>query len=78
MNTARSNPDSVSTVNSTPEAPTSDRTIRWTPAERATSWWSKPWCTRYAIARSLYSEANTLRMAASTLSMPLMLRNVSC
>ena len=30
------------------------------------------------MARSLYSDAKTLRIAARMLSMPLMLRNVSC
>ena len=46
MNTASVNPDSVSMVNITPEAPTSERTIRCTPAESATSAWVKPWWTR--------------------------------
>jgi hypothetical protein len=45
-NTASVNPDSVSMVNITPDAPTSDRTIRCTPADNATWSWSNPWCTR--------------------------------
>ena len=53
MNTASSNPDSVSIVNITPDAPTSERTIRCTPTDSATVSCSKPWWTRYAIARSL-------------------------
>lgn len=53
MNTASSNPDSVSTVNMTPAAPTSERTIFWMPADSATSSCSNPWWARYAIARSL-------------------------
>jgi hypothetical protein len=40
MNTASLNPDSVSMVNITPDAPRSDRTIRWTPADKATAWCS--------------------------------------
>ena len=46
MNTTSSKPDSVSMVNMTPLAPRSLRTMRWMPAERATSAWAKPWCTR--------------------------------
>ena len=46
MNTASVKPDSVSIVNITPDAPTSERTIRCTPADSATSSCSKPWCTR--------------------------------
>ena len=46
MNTASSKPDSVSIVNITPEEPTSERTIRCTPAEMPTSPCSNPWCTR--------------------------------
>ena len=53
MKTASVKPDSVSMVNSTPEAPMSDRTICCTPADRATVSCSKRWCTRYAMARSL-------------------------
>ena len=34
MNTTWSKPDSVSSVNMTPEAPRSLRTIRWTPADK--------------------------------------------
>ncbi len=41
MNTASSNPDSVSMVNMTPEAPMSERTIFCTPADRATASCSK-------------------------------------
>ena len=37
MNTASGKPDSVSMVNMTPEAPTSERTIRCTPADSATA-----------------------------------------
>src|SRR3546814_8869553 len=48
------------------------------PADSATAAWSKLWWTRYAIARSLYSDANTSLIACSTLSMPLTLRKVSC
>jgi hypothetical protein len=33
-------------VNTTPEAPTSERTIRCTPADSDTASCSKPWCTR--------------------------------
>ena len=46
MNTTSSKPDSVSSVNMTPEAPRSLRTIRWTPADSATSAWANPWWTR--------------------------------
>ena len=52
--------------------------MRCTPADKATSAWVKPLCTRYEIARSLYSEANTCFIASSTLSMPTTFRNVSC
>ena len=33
-------------VNMTPAAPRSERTMRWTPADKATSAWAKPLCTR--------------------------------
>jgi len=46
METTSRKPDSVSRVNSTPEAPTSERTISCTPADRNTSSCLKPWCTR--------------------------------
>jgi hypothetical protein len=46
MNTASAKPDSVSMVNSTPEAPMSERTMRWMPADSATTEWSKLLCTR--------------------------------
>ena len=46
MTAARGKPESVSMENITPEAPTSERTIRWTPIERATSMWSKPLTSR--------------------------------
>ena len=42
----RGKPESVSMENITPEAPTSERTIRCTPIERATSRWSKPLTSR--------------------------------
>jgi phosphoenolpyruvate synthase/pyruvate phosphate dikinase len=43
LRTTSRKPDSVSSVNITPAAPVSERTIRWTPAESATMSWSKPW-----------------------------------
>ena len=43
---ARGKPESVSIENITPEAPMSERTIRCTPMERATSRWSKPFTSR--------------------------------
>ena len=46
MNTAWSKPDSVSTVNMTPLAPMSERTIFCTPALSATEAWSKSWWPR--------------------------------
>ena len=46
MNTTPSNPDSVSSVNMTPLAPVPACTMRWIPAESATSAWMKPLCTR--------------------------------
>ena len=46
MNTACSKPDSVSTVNMTPEEPMSERTIFCTPALSATAACSKSWWTR--------------------------------
>ena len=46
MNTTSSKPDSVSSVNMTPAAPRSLRTIRCTPADSATSACAKPLCTR--------------------------------
>ncbi len=52
--------------------------MRWMPADNATSAWMKFLCTRYEIARSLYSDANTCLTASSTLANPWMLRNVSC
>ena len=42
----RGKPESVSMENITPEAPTSERTIRCTPIESATSRWSKPLTSR--------------------------------
>ncbi len=42
MKTASLKPVSVSMVNITPEAPTSERTMRWMPAESATSECVKP------------------------------------
>ena len=78
MKTASLNPDSVSMVNITPDAARSERTIRCTPADSATCSWANPWWTRYAMARSLNSEANTSRTASSTESMPRMFRKVSC
>lgn len=78
MNTASLKPDSVSIVNITPAAPTSERTMRCTPADSATSACVKPLCTRYEIARSLYSDANTCFMRSSTSSMPTTFRYDSC
>ncbi len=46
MNTTWSKPDSVSIENITPEAPESERTMRCTPADSATSAWAKFLCTR--------------------------------
>ena len=46
MNTTSRKPDSVSSVNITPLAPRSLRTMCWTPADSATCECSKPWCTR--------------------------------
>ena len=46
MNTTSRKPESVSSVNMTPLAPRSLRTMCCTPAESATALWSKPWCTR--------------------------------
>ena len=46
MNTASRKPDSVSSVNMTPAAPVSERTMRCTPAESATLACTKPLCTR--------------------------------
>ncbi len=74
MNTTSGKPDSVSMVNMTPAAPRSLRTMRCTPADSATCACSKPLCTRYEIARSLYSDANTWRMRSSTDSMPITFR----
>ena len=52
--------------------------MRCTPAERATTLCSKPWCTRYAIARSLYNDAKTSLIAIRTLSIPRIFKKVSC
>ncbi len=46
MNTTPSNPDSVSIVNITPDEPRSLRTIRWMPADSATSPCANPLWTR--------------------------------
>ena len=46
MNTTSRNPDSVSSVNITPEDATSERTIFITPTDRATAKWSNPWSRR--------------------------------
>ena len=40
MNTASRKPESVSSVNITPLAPRSERTMRWMPADNATWEWS--------------------------------------
>lgn len=53
----RGKPVSVSIENITPEPPRSDRTICWTPTESATSRWSKRLAWRYAMARSVNSDA---------------------
>ncbi len=78
MNTTSRKPESVSSVNITPLEPTSLRTMYWTPAESATSECSKPWWTRYEIARSLNSDANTSCTAFTTASLPRTLSSVSC
>ena len=44
-----SKPFSVSMENSTPEPPLSDRTKPWTPIEKATVEWSKPFCVGRVI-----------------------------
>ena len=46
MNTTSLNPESVSSVNMTPLAPRSLRTMCCTPAESATASCANPWCTR--------------------------------
>ena len=46
MNTTSRKPDSVSSVNMTPLAPRSLRTMRCTAAESATSPCAKPWWAR--------------------------------
>ena len=46
MNTTSLNPDSVSSVNITPLAARSLRTMRCTPADKATSPWVNPLWTR--------------------------------
>ncbi len=46
MKTTSRNPDSVSSVNITPEHARSERTIFCTPTERATLMWSKPLSSR--------------------------------
>ena len=46
MKTTSVKPDSVSMVNITPAAPRSERTMRCTPADSATSACAKPLCTR--------------------------------
>ena len=46
MKTTWSKPDSVSSVNMTPAAPRSLRTMRWTPADNATSACANPLWTR--------------------------------
>ena len=48
------------------------------PADKATSAWAKPLCTRYEIARSLYKEAKTIRIFCKTSSIPATFRKVSC
>ena len=62
----------------TPLAPRSLRTICCTPTDSPTSECSKPWCTRYAMARSLNSDANTSCSAARRSRSPRTLRNVAC
>jgi hypothetical protein len=44
-------PLSVSSVKMTPLQPRSARTIFWMPHDSATAACSKPWCTRYEMAR---------------------------
>ena len=78
MNTTLRKPESVSSVNITPLAPRSLRTMCCTPTEMATWAWSKPWCTRYAMARSLNRLAYTSCMDLSTWSRPRTFRKVSC
>ena len=63
-------PLSVSSVNIVPAHPRSLRTIRWMPTESATLRCSNPFCTRYAMARSVKSDAMQRRMAASSASGP--------
>src|SRR5260363_379723 len=71
-------PDSVSSVNITPEAARSERAIRCTPADNAISACAKPWCTRYAVARSLYKDAKTPLTRSRTAPMPTTFSQVSC
>ncbi len=62
----------------TPALARSERTIFWTPTDRATCRWSNPRCARYTIARSVNSEAKQRRTASRSMPSPWMLRYVSC
>jgi hypothetical protein len=63
-------------VNSTPAV--SAAAMRWTTTASFTVAWSSPRCSRYAIARSVQSDAQQRRTASSSASDPTTLRNVSC
>ena len=52
--------------------------MRCIPADKATSAWAKPLCTRYEMARSLYREAKTIRILCNTSSIPAIFKKVSC
>jgi hypothetical protein len=57
-------------VKITPEAERSEATIFCTATESSTLKWSKPFWTRYTIARSVKIEAKQRRHAASNASSP--------
>jgi hypothetical protein len=79
MNTTSSKPDSVSMVNITPAAPKSERTIRCTPADKATSAWAKPFAN--AVADQLgrcRAKQTLLSFCAALSSMPITFKKVSC
>ena len=61
-------PDSVSSVNITPEHALSERTIFCTPTESAIFRWSNPRSARYEIARSVNKDAIVARTATKSFS----------
>ena len=60
----------MSSVNITPDAARSDRTMRCTPTDSAICNWSNPLSARYEIARSVNSDAKHRRHASSSAARP--------